>query len=76
MLFSCIVVCELSFVSTSYTVSEDVGSVSVCVLITDVPSGGLATDLTVEFSYSTSDSTSELLMHTVMYRAITRLTNS
>ncbi len=58
-IFSCAVVCELSFVSNSYTVSEDAGSVSVCVEITGVPSGGLETDLTVEFSYTASDLTSE-----------------
>ena len=54
------VVCDLSFVSTSYTVREDEGSVSVCVSISGVPSGGLAVDLVVEFSYLASDKTSEI----------------
>ncbi len=44
--------CEVGFVSSSYTVSEDAGSVNVCVEITDLPSGGLASDLTVELSFS------------------------
>ncbi len=39
--------CEVRFVSESYTVSEDGGSLSVCVELTDLPSGGLGTDLTV-----------------------------
>lgn len=46
--------------STSYTVREDEGSVSVCVSISGVPSGGLAVDLVVEFSYLASDKTSEI----------------
>ena len=37
----------ITFEQPSYTVSEGIGSLSVCVEIADLPSGGLACDLTV-----------------------------
>ncbi len=51
--------CKLSFVSLSYTVNEDVGSVSVCVRIAGLPSGGLAADLAVNFKFMDSTKTSK-----------------
>ncbi len=51
--------CELSFVSLSYSVSEDVGSVDVCVRTTGLPSGGLAADLAVNFKFMDSTKTSK-----------------
>ncbi len=53
------VICELSFVSLSYTVSEDVGSVDVCVRTTGLPSGGLAADLEVGLVFMDSTKTSK-----------------
>ncbi len=53
------VICELSFVSLSYTVSEDVGSVDVCVRTTGLPSGGLAADLEVGLVFMESTKTSK-----------------
>ncbi|XP_064390869.1 uncharacterized protein LOC135338715 isoform X3 [Halichondria panicea] len=64
------IVCDLSFVSTSYTVREDEGSVSVCVSISGVPSGGLAVDLVVEFSYLASDKTTSDVDFTPDYEVV------
>ncbi len=64
--------CELSFVSLSYTVSEDVGSVDVCVKIAGLPSGGLAAHLAVELVFMDSTKTSRFCIsgihvHTLLH---------
>ncbi len=48
--------------SLSYTVSEDVGSVSVCVRIAGLPSGGLAAELSVDFEFMDSTKTSNFFL--------------
>ncbi len=45
--------------SLSYTLSEDVGSVDLCVRTTGLPSGGLAADLSVNFEFMESTKTSK-----------------
>ncbi len=46
----------------SYTVSEDVGSVDVCVQTTGLPSGGLAADLEVALVFMDSTKTSKFFL--------------
>ncbi len=43
----------------SYTLSEDVCSVDVCVRTTGLPSGGLAADLAANFEFMDSTKTSK-----------------
>ena len=51
----------ISFVSATYTVGENDGTLMVCAQITGLPSGGLGSDVTVQASFLDGNLASKLV---------------
>ena len=60
----------IGFKQLSYLISEESGSVDVCVEISDVPSGGVGNNITVFLVTSDGEKAGRLLLQTLYFHTI------